>query len=114
MVDFPNPIRKTSLPQKRSHRNSVQNGPIERSTALTGTIFVTISVFMSQGPKVEPNLPPSTVLYLKKRRRRKNVCTEIPVRTVRSRGPQLLRGLFARPLLYLGLGAIFGQLLDNI
>ena len=46
---FSSPIPKTSSSQKRSHRNSVQNGPIERSTALTGTIFVTISVFMSRG-----------------------------------------------------------------
>ena len=49
MVDFPNPIRKASLPQKRSHQNSVQNGLIERSTVLTGTIFVTISMFMFRG-----------------------------------------------------------------
>ena len=28
--------------QKCSHRNSGQNGPVERSTALTGTIFVNI------------------------------------------------------------------------
>ena len=38
--------RKMSSSQSCSHRNSVQNGPIERSTALTGTTFVTISVFM--------------------------------------------------------------------
>ena len=35
--------------QKHSHRNSVQNGPIEKFTALRATIFVTISVFMSRG-----------------------------------------------------------------
>ena len=46
--------QKVALSQKRSHRNSVQNGPIERSTALTGTIFVTISVFMSQSPVSGP------------------------------------------------------------
>ena len=43
------PIQKTASSQKRSHRNSGQNRPIERSTALTGTIFVTISVFRSRG-----------------------------------------------------------------
>ena len=50
---------KTTSSQKRSHRNSGQNRPIERSTAPTGTIFVTISVFMSQGTKLEPNLSAS-------------------------------------------------------
>ena len=45
---------KTASSQKRSRRNSGQNRPIERSTALTGTIFVAISVFMSWGPKVDP------------------------------------------------------------
>ena len=34
--------------QSCSRRNSVQNAPIESSTALTGTIFVTISMFMSR------------------------------------------------------------------
>ena len=43
------PIQKMASSQKRSHRNSGQNRPIERSTALTGTIFVTISVFRSRG-----------------------------------------------------------------
>ena len=41
--------KKTPSSQKRSHRNSGQNRPIERSTALTGTMFVTISVFVSRG-----------------------------------------------------------------
>ena len=54
IVDFPTPIgrprsQKTSSSQKRLHRNSGQNRPIERSTALTGTIFVTLSVFVSRG-----------------------------------------------------------------
>ena len=40
MVDFPTPISKMSSSQSCSHRNSVQNGPIEKFTALTGTIFV--------------------------------------------------------------------------
>ena len=35
-------FRKTASSRKRSHRNSVQNGPVERSTALTGSIFVNI------------------------------------------------------------------------
>ena len=83
------PIPKTASLQKRSQRNSVQNGPIERSTALTGTIFVTISVFMSRGPKVDPDP--------KKSRHHKNVRTEILCRMVRSRGPQLPRGLFSLP-----------------
>ena len=39
-------FQKTASSQKRLHRNSVQNGPIERSTALTGTIFVPVSVFV--------------------------------------------------------------------
>ena len=41
--------QKMSSSKKRSHRNSGQNGPVERSTALTGTIFVNISVFVSRG-----------------------------------------------------------------
>ena len=40
------PIQKMASSQKRSHRNSGQNRPIERSTALTGTIFVTISAIV--------------------------------------------------------------------
>ena len=36
-------------PRWDSHQNSVQNGPVDAFTALTGTIFVTISVFRSQG-----------------------------------------------------------------
>ena len=34
------PIQKVSPSQSCSHRNSVQNGPIERSTALMATLFV--------------------------------------------------------------------------
>ena len=49
-------LQKVALSRKRSRRNSVQNGPIERSTALTGTIFVTISVLMSRSPVSEPHL----------------------------------------------------------
>ena len=51
-VDLPYPMVHLLTPtvtQKHSHRNSVQNGPIEKSTALTGAIFVTISVLMSRG-----------------------------------------------------------------
>ena len=40
------PSQKMSSSKSCSHRNSVQNGPIERSTALTGTTSLTISVFM--------------------------------------------------------------------
>ena len=42
-------------PKKRRHHksarteNSVQNGPVDKFTALTATLFVTISVFMSRG-----------------------------------------------------------------
>ena len=43
------PIQTMVSSQKRSHRNSGQNRPIERSTALMGTIFMTISVFKSRG-----------------------------------------------------------------
>ena len=39
---------KKSSSQKRSCRNSVRNAPIGIFTALVGTIFVTISVFMSR------------------------------------------------------------------
>ena len=39
----------TSTSQKKLHQHSGQNGSVERSTALTGTIFVTISVFVSRG-----------------------------------------------------------------
>ena len=35
--------------RKDSHRNSVQNGPVDRFTALTVTIFVNFSVFVSRG-----------------------------------------------------------------
>ena len=38
-----------SSSQSCSHRNSVQNAPIEKFTALLGTTFVNISVFMSRG-----------------------------------------------------------------
>ena len=40
------PIRKTPMSQSCSHRNSVQNAPIESSTALTATRFVNISDFV--------------------------------------------------------------------
>ena len=33
---------KMSSPKKCSHRNSCQNGPVDRSTALTTTIFINI------------------------------------------------------------------------
>ena len=53
-----------SSSQKRSHRNSVQNGPIGKFTALTVTTFVTISVFMSRGPQVAPD--PKKVVVIKR------------------------------------------------
>ena len=91
MVDFQTPWsisrppwsipRKRTSSQKRSHRNSGQNRPIERSTAPTGTIFVTFSVFMSRGPKVDPDL--------KKHRHHKHARTGILCRMVRLRNSQL-------------------------
>ena len=39
---------KHESPQKDLHRNSVQNGPVDNFTALTVTIFVSISVLVSQ------------------------------------------------------------------
>ena len=36
------PIQKMSSSQSCSHRNSVQNAPIEKFTALTATLFVTL------------------------------------------------------------------------
>ena len=60
MVDFQTEMAffffKTASSQKRSRRNSGQNRPIERSTALTGTIFVTVSVFMCWAQKLTPFL----------------------------------------------------------
>ena len=45
-----NPIpKKMSSSQKCSHQNSYQNGPVVKFTALTATIFVTISAFISWG-----------------------------------------------------------------
>ena len=49
-----------------------------------------------------------------KRHRHKNVRTEILCRMVRSRGPQLSRGLFSWQFLCLCLGAIFGQVLTDL
>ena len=42
------PIQKMSSSQSCSHRNSVQNAPIESSTALTATLFV-------KNPKFDPD-----------------------------------------------------------
>ena len=42
-------FQKVALSRKRSRRNSMQNAPIGIFTALTGTIFVTISMFVSRG-----------------------------------------------------------------
>ena len=109
--------QKTSSSQSCSHRNSVQNGPIDKFAALTGPIFVTISVFMSQGPKVDPDP--------KKRHHHKNVRTEILCRMVRLINSQLSRGPVSWSFLRLCLGATlqqpsgnlwttFGQLVDNL
>ena len=49
--------------QKRSHRNSVENGSIDKFTAGTATVFMTISVVMSWGPKVDPD--PKNVVVTK-------------------------------------------------
>ena len=49
MVPFPMPIPKNAVVTKDLHRDSVQKGPANQLTALTGTIFVAISVFMSRG-----------------------------------------------------------------
>ena len=38
-------IQKVSPSQSCSHRNSVQNGPVDKFTALMATLFVNISVF---------------------------------------------------------------------
>ena len=116
MVELPAPIQKMPSSQRCSHRNSMQNVPIESSTAFTGTTLVTISMFMSWSPKFE--------LDTNKCRCHKVVRTEILSRMHRSRAPQLLRGplswLF--PCLCLGatfqqswgnLWAAFGQLVDN-
>ena len=74
----------------------MQNGPIEKFTALTGTSFMTISVFMSRGPKVDPDH--------KKPRHHKSVRIEILCRMLRSRNSQLSRGLFSLPFLGLCMG----------
>ena len=54
---------KTSPSQSCSHRNSVQNAPIESSTALTATLFVNISLFMSLGNFWETSGRPSGNLW---------------------------------------------------
>ena len=42
-------FKKMGSSQSCSHRSSAQNGPVDKFTALTGTTFVTISVFMPRG-----------------------------------------------------------------
>ena len=76
---WPRPKKISSL-QSCSHRNSVQHGQIESSTALTATLFV-------KNPKFDPDP--------KKRRCRKVVRTEILCRMVKSRAPQLSRQPFS-------------------
>ena len=65
----------------------MQNGPIEKFTALAAIIFVTISVLVSRGPKVGADP--------KKCRRRKVVRTEILCRMVRLINSQLPEGPFS-------------------
>ena len=69
------------------NRNSVQNAMVESFWALTATIFVTISMFMSRGPKFD--------IDPRKRRCHKVVRTEILCRMHRSRAPQLSRWPFS-------------------
>ena len=69
------PIPKMSSSQTCSQRNSVQNAPVESSTALTATLFVKI-------PKFDHNP--------KKSHHHKVVRTEILCRMHRSRAPLLL------------------------
>ena len=74
------PIQKMSSSQSCSHRTSVQNAPIESSTAITVTLFV-------KNPKFD--LDPKTC------RHHEVVRTEIPCRMHRSRAPQLSRRPFS-------------------
>ena len=74
------PIQKMSSSQSCSHRNSVQNAPVESSTALTATLFVKIPKF-GHNPK--------------KSHHHKVVRTEILCRMHRSRAPQLSRRPFS-------------------
>ena len=84
-------------------RNGTEGGGTERISFRIGTerIFVldgaerngTERIFVLDG--AERNPTPKCQPRSQKWRRHKNVRTEIPVRTVRSRGPQLLRGLFS-------------------
>ena len=46
------PIQKMSSSQSCSHRNSVQNAPVESSTALTATLFVKIPKFDHNPKKI--------------------------------------------------------------
>ena len=54
---------KMSSSQSCSHRNSVQNAPIESSTALAATLFVNISLFKSLGNFWETSGRPSGNLW---------------------------------------------------
>ena len=96
-------VRSQKMPSSRKclHQNSVQNGPIDSFTALMGTIFVAISVFMSRAPKVDPDP--------KKRLRHKVARAEILCRMHRSTASQLSRGVFSWPFLCLCLWATFQQ-----
>ena len=75
--------------ERISFRNGTERNGFLFWTERNGTerIFVLDGAERNPTPKCQPRS--------KKWRRHKNVRTEIPVRTVRSRGPQLLRGLFS-------------------
>ena len=79
--------RKMPLSQSCSHRNSVQNAPIESFPALTATTFVNISTFVSRGTFSDPD-PKNPHCH-------KVVRTEILCRMGRLINSQLSRRLFS-------------------
>ena len=104
-------VRSQKMPSSRkcSHRNSVQNGPIDSFTALMGTIFVAISVFMSRAPKVDPD-PKKTSSPQSCSRR--NSVQNAPINSFTA----LTGTIFVAISVFMSLGhfpATFGQLLDN-
>ena len=109
-------LQKMSSSQSCSHRNSVQNAPIDKLTALTGTTFVTISVFISRGQKLTPITKSVVVTKLFAPK----FCAEWSDREIdSSHGDHFLdnfcfyvSGRFWPPLAN-NLWATFGQLLDN-
>ena len=134
------PIQKVSPSQSCSHRNSVQNGPIEGSTALMATLFVKKYKIDPDPKKCRHHKVVRTEILCrmhrsrnsqlsrwpfswkiinltqiqKKCRRHKVVCTEILCRMHQSRAPQLLRGPLSWPFPCLCLGATFQQTSGNL